>query len=111
MTIEGTVKQVMEPHGGTGKTGKQWSKCDFIITTGVEYPKDVCLTAWGDMVKSVQNLIEGQKVTAHIEISSRENSGRWYTEVKAWKIESAAAAVARPASETFATVQDDDLPF
>lgn len=123
LQITGRVIKILEMQSGTGKNG-EWRKRDFIIETGGQYPKQVCITQWGDSIDqpSVQ---EGEEITASIDIQSREYNGRWYTDVKAWKVEKGTAhqtqnqPAAPPSAPEFSTegnqevpnIDDDDLPF
>lgn len=85
LKITGEVTNVLEEEGGTGRNGP-WRKRAFILKTPGEYPKDICVIQWGDSIDkfAVQS---GETITAHIDIQSREYNGRWYTDVKAWKVE------------------------
>ncbi|HEY1054814.1 MAG TPA: DUF3127 domain-containing protein, partial [Emticicia sp.] len=95
------------------------------------YPKKVCISAWGDKV-SEQMLVVGKEVNVSFDIESREFNGRWYTDVRAWKVEeagggapvepyyaaanqqtSAPSANKAPAPDFLITAEDskDDLPF
>lgn len=85
MELIGTVIQVMDIITGTSSKG-EWKKQDFILETDGNYPKQICCTLWGDKVGTVSDM---DRVTAHIELSSREYNGRWYTDVKVWKLEGA----------------------
>ena len=85
LTISGNVTQVLEEQSGTGKNGP-WRKQDFILETQGEYPKPVCITQWSEKIDEF-NIQQGDRLTAYIDIQSREYNGRWYTDVKAWKIE------------------------
>lgn len=51
-----------------------------------QLPQKVCLTIWGDSIDQYK-LKAGEEVNASIDIESREYNGKWYTDVKAWKIE------------------------
>ncbi len=86
MDITGRLIQVLQEQGGEGKNGK-WAKCDFVIETQEKYPKKVCLTAWNDLIGTVRGLPLESEVRVSFDISSREYNGRWYTDVKAWKVE------------------------
>ncbi|HKK46029.1 MAG TPA: DUF3127 domain-containing protein [Balneolaceae bacterium] len=83
--IKGKVTQILEEQSGTGKNGP-WRKQEFILETQDQYPKEICMVQWGDKIDEF-NLQEDESVTAHVDIQSREYNGRWYTDVKAWKIE------------------------
>ena len=85
ITITGTVKQVLEEQSGEGKNGP-WRKQEFILETEGQYPKPVCIVQWGDNIDAF-GVQEGERLTAHVDIQSREYNGRWYTDVKAWRVE------------------------
>ena len=88
MELTGKLIQVLEEQTGDGKNGK-WSKCDFVIETVADkYPKKVCITAWGDLIGTVKATPIDSELKVSFDISSREYNGRWYTDVKAWKVES-----------------------
>lgn len=116
LQLTGKVTKILEEQNGQGKNGP-WRKRDFILETKGQYPKQVCITQWGDNIdKNAIN--EGDEVTASIDIQSREYKGNWYTDVKAWKIEQAQADIQAPPSAPGLTRDgnqdmnlDDDLPF
>lgn len=85
LQLKGTVNQILEEQSGTGKNGK-WRKQDFILETGGEYPRKICITQWGDKIDQF-DVKEGEELTVYIDIQSREYKGNWYTDVKAWKVE------------------------
>ena len=92
MELTGKLIQVLEEQTGDGKNGK-WSKCDFVIETAADkYPKKVCITAWGDLIGTVKATPIDSELKVSFDISSREYNGRWYTDVKAWKIEGAGSS-------------------
>jgi len=82
--IEGKIKEFKEVQSGEGKNG-EWKKQNFIITTDGEYPKDVCITAWGDTL-NLSEYKANDNVIVSVNIESREYNERWYTDVKAWRI-------------------------
>ena len=84
MQITGTLVQKLEKIKGNTVKG-EWQKQEFIISVGDKYPKQVCLSAWGERCDELENIQIGDTVTAELEISSREYNGKWYTEARAWK--------------------------
>lgn len=84
MEISGKVISLLPEQTGNGRNGA-WRKRDFILETSSKYPKKVCVSVWGDKIDQF-NLKEGQLVTVSVEVESREYNGKWYTDVKAWKI-------------------------
>jgi hypothetical protein len=118
MEISGKIIQVMPEINGTGRNG-QWRKQEYILETEGTYPKKVCLTVWGDGIDQF-GVNQGDQVNASIDIESREYNGRWYTDVKAWKMEKAGSGGASnaQASDNLPDVSsfsdenaDDILPF
>jgi len=86
MQIKGKLIKVLPLQSGEGKVGT-WKKQEFVIETEGNYPKKICLSLWGDKINMLQGK-ENQIVMVDFDLESREYNGRWYTEVKAWKIES-----------------------
>jgi hypothetical protein len=84
MQIKGTIIALLPLQTGNGKNG-EWKKQEFIIETSGQYQKKVCVTAWGRLVDYVPSI--GTEVNVSFDIESREYNSRWYTEVKAFKIE------------------------
>jgi uncharacterized protein DUF3127 len=85
MDIQGKLIKKLEPVTGTGKNG-EWRKQDIVIETLTEYPKKICLTIWGDKI-DLKSYQPGDQIQAFIEIESREWNNKWYTDVKAWRLE------------------------
>jgi len=115
LKITGTVQQVLDEQSGEGRNGP-WRKQEFILETEGNYPKSVCLVVWGDNIDQF-GIQMGERVTASIDIQSREYNGRWYTDVKAWKVERDSATGGPPPMRDDEPIpgppddDDDDLPF
>ena len=67
------------------KAGNEWRKQEIIIQTEESYPKTICITLWGNTID--EKLKQEDSIKASIDIESREFNGKWYTTVKAWKID------------------------
>jgi len=114
MQLTARLIQVLPLQTGSGKNG-QWKKQDIIVETEGQYPKKVCVSIWGDKINE-DNLKAGSLLNISFDVESREYNGRWYTDVKAWKIEPAGAAPAtgpvdEPHFEEGTMEEKDDLPF
>ncbi|MDL5046813.1 DUF3127 domain-containing protein [Oscillatoria amoena NRMC-F 0135] len=116
MELEGIIISVLPLQTGQSRNGV-WKKQEFIVETPGQYPKKVCMHLWGDKVDEVK-IATGDKITASINIESREYNGRWYTDVRAWRVVKQQAglpssASASPPDVSFAPSADatDDLPF
>ena len=113
MEVKGKVIQLLPMQSGMGKKG-QWKKQEFIIETQAQFPKKICLSAWGDKVDQFR-LQVGDMVTVAVDLESREYNGRWYTEARAWKLEKTGQPSAPPSDEepffSQETSSVDDMPF
>jgi hypothetical protein len=116
MEISGTVVSMLPLQTGQGKNGV-WRKQEFIVETPGQYPKKVCMSLWGEKVDEIKISLN-DKITASVNVESREYNGRWYTDVRAWKVvkqnsSAASAADVPPPQESFTadTGATDDLPF
>jgi hypothetical protein len=84
------------------------------------------MNVWGeDKVRELDKYQVGDKVKVSFNLSAREYNGRWYNDIRAWRIEPAGAApaaapspvppapAAPPPTEApaFDAVSDEDLPF
>lgn len=85
LNISGIVLNILPLQTGTSKAGNPWQKQDFILETGGQYPRKVCICLFGDNVTKFP-LQVGQSVTASVDIESREFNARWYTDVRAWNV-------------------------
>ena len=126
LELEGRIAQKMNVQSGTTARGA-WSKQEFIFEYQEgNYPTKVVMHVWGDdKVKELEKYQVNDKVKVSFNLSSREYNGRWYTDVRVWRIEPAqAGALAQPAYQApvppvapMPTVDDmsepadEDLPF
>lgn len=84
MEIQGKLIEIYEPITGEGRNG-QWKRQDFVLETVSQFPRKICFSTTGDKV-DVSGLQKGQEITVSINIESREYNGRWFTDVRAWRI-------------------------
>jgi len=85
MELSGKIVKILQLQSGQGKNGV-WKKQDYVMEYGDAYPKLVCFNLWGDKVDQFA-LSEGDAVTVSFDVESREYNGKYYTDVKAWKVE------------------------
>ncbi len=126
MEVIGKLIKVLPVQSGTSARGN-WSKQDFVVETQEQYPRKVCISAWGERVNELASAKEGDVLKVSFNVESREFNERWYTDVRAWRIEkqapgsapaaapaspSAPAAAPIPVDDPFSSQQAvDDLPF
>ena len=85
MEIKGKLQILLALTEGQGKNGP-WKKQEFVVETMDNYPKQICMNVWGDKVDSLKNYKIGDIITCSLDISSREYNGKWYSDIRAWKI-------------------------
>lgn len=134
MDIVGKIIQVLPLQEGIGKSGNPWKVQGYVLETQEQYPRKVQFEVFGeDRIKNNMCNVD-DIVTVSFDIESREFNGRWYTSIRAWRVQQGvvtaeAAPAAQPAApatqpaqpapaanvETFdAAAADDDssqLPF
>ena len=133
LELEGRIARKLNVQTGTSARGA-WSKQEFILEYQEgNFPSQICMNVWGeDKVRDLDKYQVGDKVKVSFNLSSREFNGRWYTDVRAWRIEPAgqaapqqgydyaqsAASYAAPTGAPMPTIDelpaensDDDLPF
>lgn len=91
MEISGKLIEKLPQQTGQGRNGA-WVKQEFIIETPDQYPKKVCIALWGEKAKEIDSISIGENIKASINVESREFNGKWYTDVKAWRIEKEGAS-------------------
>ena len=116
MQITAKLIQLLPLQTGTSKNG-EWKKQEVILETEGTYPKKVCVSFWGDKIDE-KSLQLGNMLKIEFDIESREYNGRWYTDLKAWKVE---VDIANPGEKIISVPPitsvaenesiDDGLPF
>lgn len=126
MEITGKIIVACEPRGGVSqRTGNSWKMQEFVIETMEQYPRKCMFSVFGEDRLKEFNLNVGEVVTVSFDIDAREYNGRWYNDIRAWRVvrgeaHATAAAQAAPATPVDTTPQpaapasdngDEDLPF
>lgn len=120
LDITGKIVLKLNKTEGISKAGKPWSKQEFVIETQETYPRKVMISTMNEKVNELERFNVGDTITASLNIESREYNGRWYTDVRAWKIQGQGAGASTPDADPFhpdnepsftADSASDDLPF
>lgn len=106
MEIIGKFVQKLQTITGEGRNGP-WTKGSFVIETMEQFPKKVCFMAWNDKATLIDSIKENEKIKVFFDVESREFNGKWYTDLKMWKIDKQSET----ANNTSANEQgNDELP-
>jgi hypothetical protein len=97
LEIEGKIKVKLARQSGQSAKGS-WMKQDFVLEyQDGNYPAEVCFTAFGnDKVAELDKYGIGDAVKVSFNLRAREYNGRWYNDVRVWKL--APAGSQRPAA-------------
>lgn len=109
MEITGKLIEKLPQQTGQGRNGA-WVKQEFIIETPDQYPRKVCIALWGERARDLDSINIGESINASINVESREFNGKWYTDVKAWKIEKIGAAPSSTVAERPPMPPIDEVP-
>lgn len=125
MEITGKIIVVLPERGGVSKTGNEWKTQEYVLETHDQYPRRVCFNVFGADKIAQFAIKEGDELTVSFDINCREYQGRWFNDIRAWRVERAmppALADAMPAAGQAAmpatapvefkeSNENDDLPF
>lgn len=85
MDFELTVSMVLPLVTGQSARG-EWKKQDVIFDQPGEFNRKLCVGFWNDRAVDAAGLRPGDRVALSVNVESREYNGRWYTEVRAWRM-------------------------
>ena len=126
MEITGKIIVACEPRGGVSqRTGNNWKMQEFVLETQEQFPRKCMFSVFGEDRLREFNIQVGEVVTVSFDIDAREYNGRWYNDIRAWRVQRgvvpaptapvaapapAAPAAAAPAAAP-APADNGDLPF
>lgn len=87
MEITGRIIAVLPERGGVSKTGNEWKMQEYVLETHEQYPKKLCFNVFGADKIAQFNIQAGEELTVSFDINAREYNGRWYNDIRAWKVE------------------------
>ena len=131
MELTGKIIAVLPERGGISKAGNEWKIQEFVLETMEQYPRKMMFNVFGADRLAQFNIQLGEVLTVSFDIDSREYNGRWYNDIRAWKVDrnvapaagapaapAAGAPVPPPVADPFSAVpqmnassEADDLPF
>ena len=120
MEISGKIIELLDLKSGESANG-EWRKQEYILETDGQYPKKICFMAWGDKIDQF-NIEQGDNIKVSVDLESREYNGRWYTDVKAWKVTKGGINAENlhpyeskgryePTNNMISSLDDDVIPF
>lgn len=128
MELAGKVIAILEARSGVSKaTGNPWKMQDYVIETNEQYPRRMVFNVFGEDKINQFNIQMGEEINVFFDVNAHEYQGRWYNDLRAWKIEritaeatgqpeanqvSSAVPGGEPVPPSFVSSDPaDDLPF
>jgi hypothetical protein len=123
MEVKGKIIAVQPLQSGEGRNGA-WKKQDYVIEyeQNTQYPRKLMFNLWGEKIDQY-NIQLGQTLRVSFDIDCREYNGRWYNDIRAWRVDADAdeatttdsgrtTTTFRPATDEGASADaTSDLPF
>ena len=101
--IEGRLHKKYE----TEVKGESFRVREFVIETQEQYPQMVKFQLTQDRCDLINNYEEGSQIKVFFDLRGREWQGRYFTNLNAWKVESAEE---RAPADPFGDVEFSDVP-
>ena len=131
MELTGKIIAEFNERGGvSNRTGNEWKAKSYVLEVPGDYPRKMVFDVFGADRLQAFNLQIGETVTVSFDIDAHEYNGRWFNDVRAFRIDRGQAAptgsaeaaptpeaapvapMAEPAPIPFeAPAPTDELPF
>ncbi|MBR4134576.1 MAG: DUF3127 domain-containing protein, partial [Bacteroidales bacterium] len=100
LELEGRIKTKLPAQGGTSARGA-WTRQDFVVEyQDGNYMSEACFSAWGqDRVDELARFAEGDAVKVSFNVRAREYGGRWYNDLRVWRLSAPGAPQAQTAPQ------------
>lgn len=84
MTVSGEVVHVSDERRISDKLTIR----EFVVKTNEEYPQEIIMQMANKKAQALNEVYEGDQVTAHINLRGRKgNNGRYFNTIECWKLE------------------------
>jgi hypothetical protein len=99
MEIEGKIIAAMPEQGGVSqRTGNAWKSQDFVIETIEQFPKKCVFRVFGAERLAQFNIQVGENLRVSFDIDAHEYQGRWFNDIRAWRVDRYDPAAAQAAA-------------
>ena len=88
MEITGKIIAVLEPRRGTSsRTGSEWVCGQYVLETMDQYPRKLFFEVFGSDRMQQFNIQMGEEINVFFDINAREYQGKYYNDIRAWRID------------------------
>ena len=120
MELTGKIIAEFNERGGvSNRTGNEWKAKSYVLEVPGDYPRKMVFDVFGADRLQAFNLQIGETVTVSFDIDAHEYNGRWFNDVRAFRIDrgqaaptaSAEAAPAPEAAPVAPMAEPAPIPF
>lgn len=99
MELTGKIIAEFNERGGvSSRTGNEWKAKSYVLEVPGEYPRKMVFDVFGVDRLQAFNIQIGETLTVSFDIDAHEYNGRWFNDVRAFRIDRGQAAPAPAAA-------------
>lgn len=88
MELTGKLIAALPTRSGVSqRSGNTWMRREYVIEIPGQYPIHFVFTVFGEDRLKEFNLRKDEEITVHFDIDAHEFNGRWFNEVRAYKVD------------------------
>lgn len=108
MELTGKIIAEFNERGGvSSRTGNEWKAKSYVIEVPGDYPRKCVFDVFGVDRLQAFNIQVGETLTVYFDIDAHEYNGRWFNDIRAFRIDRGQAA---PAAATGAAPAQQAQP-
>jgi len=106
MELTGKIIAEFNERGGvSSRTGNEWKAKSYVLEVPGEFPRKMVFDVFGVDRLAAFNIQIGEQLTVSFDIDAHEYNGRWFNDVRAFRIDRGQAAPTAAAPEAAPQVQ------
>ena len=106
MELTGKIIAEFNERGGvSNRTGNEWKAKSYVLEVPGDFPRKLVFDVFGVDRLQAFNIQIGELLTVHFDIDAHEYNGRWFNDVRAFRIDRGQAAPTTAAPEAAPQMQ------
>ena len=106
MELTGKIIAEFNERGGvSNRTGNEWKAKSYVLEVPGDFPRKLVFDVFGVDRLQAFNIQIGELLTVHFDIDAHEYNGRWFNDVRAFRIDRGQAAPTAAAPEAAPQMQ------
>lgn len=93
------IAEFNERGGVSNRTGNEWKAKSYVLEVSGDFPRKLVFDVFGVDRLQAFNIQIGELLTVHFDIDAHEYNGRWFNDVRAFRVDRGQAAPAPGAPE------------